>query len=205
MNRYNSIPLHPDNQNNINEQNIIDYLNYTSISNNVGINPNNYDYLIHPSFSTFQNFDDSDSDSDFDSLSSSSVSDFNNINNNHESDNDSEGSTNEQQSNNYFLKYVEVVKLQKNKKKICNVCKDSFCKEQEVFILPCGHFFHKDCITSWFNHKQDCPSCRTDIDIKSFFIEKIEECDSKEELSKKFKDFMKLIKNSEKIKKKLTD
>jgi hypothetical protein len=33
--------------------------------------------------------------------------------------------------------------------------------------LQCGHIFHSHCITTWFNHKNQCPMCRTKIELWS--------------------------------------
>ena len=59
-----TLPIQTDTDQYLNEQNIIDYLNYTSIIRNVSgeDNINNYNYnQIYPSFGTFQHFNDDDS------------------------------------------------------------------------------------------------------------------------------------------------
>lgn len=29
---------------------------------------------------------------------------------------------------------------------------------------PCNHFFHSQCLESWFNQKKECPTCRSEIE-----------------------------------------
>jgi len=42
----------------------------------------------------------------------------------------------------------------------CAVCKDCFEKKQIVHKLPCGHFYHRDCILPWIRKHNTCPVCR---------------------------------------------
>lgn len=52
-----------------------------------------------------------------------------------------------------------------------NVC--IICREEMVASstkkLPCGHIFHKNCLRSWFQRQQTCPTCR--YDIFNFFFQ----------------------------------
>lgn len=44
---------------------------------------------------------------------------------------------------------------------VCIICREemvSGCKK-----LPCSHIFHKNCLRSWFQRQQSCPTCRMDI------------------------------------------
>lgn len=34
---------------------------------------------------------------------------------------------------------------------------------QQIKKLPCDHIFHKNCLRSWFQRQQTCPTCRTPI------------------------------------------
>ena len=46
----------------------------------------------------------------------------------------------------------------------CPVCYADFEGGTLVKILPCGHFFHSDCIGAWLVEKHlNCPVCRQDI------------------------------------------
>jgi len=46
-----------------------------------------------------------------------------------------------------------------------NVC--IICREEMVAPsakkLPCGHIFHRNCLRSWFQRQQTCPTCRLDV------------------------------------------
>ena len=46
---------------------------------------------------------------------------------------------------------------------ICSICQDSFKLSEVAKKLPCGHFFHPDCILPWFRVKDSCPLCRNPI------------------------------------------
>lgn len=46
----------------------------------------------------------------------------------------------------------------------CTVCQDVILSDQEGRKLnACGHWFHKSCIDTWFQHNVHCPVCRHDI------------------------------------------
>eukprot|EP00531_Pseudo-nitzschia_arenysensis_P008564 CAMPEP_0116120504 /NCGR_PEP_ID=MMETSP0329-20121206/3208_1 /TAXON_ID=697910 /ORGANISM="Pseudo-nitzschia arenysensis, Strain B593" /LENGTH=249 /DNA_ID=CAMNT_0003614273 /DNA_START=101 /DNA_END=850 /DNA_ORIENTATION=+ len=45
----------------------------------------------------------------------------------------------------------------------CLVCQEDYCKGEELRKLPCGHYFHKDCVDQWLLSKDFCPYCRTSI------------------------------------------
>ena len=45
----------------------------------------------------------------------------------------------------------------------CTICHDDFAVIDTVRILSCNHYFHKDCIDSWFTTHVSCPICRNDI------------------------------------------
>jgi hypothetical protein len=46
----------------------------------------------------------------------------------------------------------------------CAICQDSLTEEQEGRKLnQCGHWFHKQCIDTWFERDVHCPVCRHDI------------------------------------------
>jgi hypothetical protein len=47
----------------------------------------------------------------------------------------------------------------------CPICLVEYeDRVSEIRTLPCGHFFDKECIDSWFADHTTCPSCREDID-----------------------------------------
>lgn len=39
----------------------------------------------------------------------------------------------------------------------CSVCKEEFNISEEVLILPCEHFFHRECIKQWLLVNGTCP------------------------------------------------
>lgn len=48
----------------------------------------------------------------------------------------------------------------------CAICMDSVEAGAEVTKLPCEHWFHGDCITSWLKEHDTCPQCRRGITPK---------------------------------------
>jgi len=43
----------------------------------------------------------------------------------------------------------------------CSICVDLFKPDDVIKILPCKHFFHKDCIAEWLTkYHHVCPLCR---------------------------------------------
>lgn len=45
----------------------------------------------------------------------------------------------------------------------CSICINNYIVDEGIKILPCNHFFHTDCIDSWFqiSNGQTCPLCRS--------------------------------------------
>ena len=49
--------------------------------------------------------------------------------------------------------------------KECAICLSNFSYHEEgVIKLKCGHVFHRDCVSQWFEGHHTCPTCRADID-----------------------------------------
>ena len=45
----------------------------------------------------------------------------------------------------------------------CSICMDNYEELQKVTYLPCGHYFHTDCIRSWLTKGNvTCPLCKHD-------------------------------------------
>jgi hypothetical protein len=42
----------------------------------------------------------------------------------------------------------------------CCVCLCEFSREEIIRRLPCGHFFHAECVDHWLKRSATCPSCR---------------------------------------------
>lgn len=50
-----------------------------------------------------------------------------------------------------------------NRTEECAICQDKFNNDSVINILPCHHYFHKDCIQTWLNqYHHICPVCRAD-------------------------------------------
>lgn len=46
----------------------------------------------------------------------------------------------------------------------CTICLYTYIDEDQVVILPCKHYFHKNCLSPWLVSNRTCPQCRSDID-----------------------------------------
>jgi hypothetical protein len=47
---------------------------------------------------------------------------------------------------------------------VCAICQDNFDSNRQGRLLnPCGHWFHQNCIDTWFQGNVRCPICRHDI------------------------------------------
>jgi len=56
----------------------------------------------------------------------------------------------------------DVSKLNEENKK-CVICQYDFINNDTVIYLPCIHFFHKNCIKTWFTNSSKCPICQFKI------------------------------------------
>ncbi|CAJ0939153.1 unnamed protein product, partial [Mesorhabditis belari] len=45
----------------------------------------------------------------------------------------------------------------------CIICREEMTVESAPKRLPCNHVFHSNCLRSWFQRQQTCPTCRTNI------------------------------------------
>jgi hypothetical protein len=51
-----------------------------------------------------------------------------------------------------------------NKCELCSICQSNFEIGKEITILPCDHYFHKECTDPWFkSYHHICPLCRKDV------------------------------------------
>jgi hypothetical protein len=46
----------------------------------------------------------------------------------------------------------------------CPICLVDFTDGDEIRTLPCGHFYHGECVDSWLSDCTTCPTCRENID-----------------------------------------
>ena len=56
---------------------------------------------------------------------------------------------------------IETVKFDIDYSKFfqCGICMDSFYDGEMVKKLPCGHIYHKDCLSQWMQNNNKCPFC----------------------------------------------
>ena len=57
-------------------------------------------------------------------------------------------------------------KYRKGEEKIeqCVICVEDFCDGDNLRVLPCEHFFHRQCIDEWLiNHSAVCPLCKYEV------------------------------------------
>ena len=48
--------------------------------------------------------------------------------------------------------------------KTCNICLEV---NNDSVVLPCGHFFHENCIDKWLLEKSNvCPTCRKEVNFQ---------------------------------------
>ena len=46
----------------------------------------------------------------------------------------------------------------------CAICVDDFMGGDRLRLLPCGHYFHLNCIDEWLiNHSDLCPLCKNQV------------------------------------------
>jgi len=45
---------------------------------------------------------------------------------------------------------------------VCIICREEMTASSTK-KLPCGHIFHRNCLRSWFQRQQTCPTCRLDV------------------------------------------
>eukprot|EP01047_Picozoa_sp_COSAG01_P028334 COSAG01_NODE_1900_length_8964_cov_121.219177_4_plen_327_part_00 len=46
----------------------------------------------------------------------------------------------------------------------CPVCQEAFAIGDEWLRMPCGHFYHGDCLSPWLKEHNTCPTCRQEIE-----------------------------------------
>ena len=45
-------------------------------------------------------------------------------------------------------------------------------KNEKSVLLTCGHYFHEECLKSWYksSSQKDCPICREKLEIKNYYV-----------------------------------
>ena len=64
--------------------------------------------------------------------------------------------------NNQILRNAFFKDLDNKIIKDCIICFNEINKEDDIIILPCKHFYHKECISKWFETSKTCPICRNE-------------------------------------------
>jgi hypothetical protein len=73
-----------------------------------------------------------------------------------------------------LIKFVSPIDVPDEKDDVCIVCLDKLQNEQDVYILPCGHMFHRDCITPWLKNNNSCPIGKCPIkSVRNLLSDKI--------------------------------
>ncbi|KAK3137360.1 hypothetical protein QOZ80_5BG0451290 [Eleusine coracana subsp. coracana] len=47
---------------------------------------------------------------------------------------------------------------------VCCICLARYVDNDDLRMLPCAHFFHKDCVDKWLKINALCPLCKAEID-----------------------------------------
>lgn len=88
---------------------------------------------------------------------------------NFDNDDDDTDTNNTNKQNKYglYIKKGYIIKdVDKKKEKTklntleCSICMVKYAKDDVISILKCSHFYHKNCINTWFGIKKSCPLCR---------------------------------------------
>ena len=58
------------------------------------------------------------------------------------------------------------IKIKDKRKQVCCICMENFSCNQQVYFLPCKHIFHADCLSEWVQYKNECPTCRDELQLK---------------------------------------
>ena len=47
----------------------------------------------------------------------------------------------------------------------CIICLKNFKDNEIVSLIKCGHYYHTECIYTWFERKKTCPLCNIPLKI----------------------------------------
>lgn len=59
----------------------------------------------------------------------------------------------------------DTVIMSLGEEKICTICLENYKNQDKIIMLDCQHYFHIDCILSWFIMHKTCPLCRNNNDV----------------------------------------
>ena len=66
-------------------------------------------------------------------------------------------------NNNKKLKKNILKELNNGLIKECSICLDKISVDNNIVVLSCKHFYHKECISEWFKKSKTCPLCRIEL------------------------------------------
>lgn len=80
--------------------------------------------------------------------------------------------------NQFFSDQYETIEYPKEEIEICSICMDKLdvkcddLKNEKSVLLTCGHYFHEECLKSWYKSstQKDCPICREKLEIKNYYV-----------------------------------
>ena len=65
------------------------------------------------------------------------------------------------------LKRLKVKKFKladsKEKDDSCVICMDEYKEGDKLYVLPCNHEYHRDCVKDWLVKQRNCPLCRKEV------------------------------------------
>lgn len=61
-------------------------------------------------------------------------------------------------------KYGDIKNENFTKSRQCNICLEDYQDDEEILLLKCNHYYHKDCITNWISKESNkCPICKEKV------------------------------------------
>ena len=60
-------------------------------------------------------------------------------------------------------KYRDLQALHGSGEATCSICLEEFGSDAQLKVLPCGHWYHTQCIDKWLVGHVDCPLCKRDV------------------------------------------
>lgn len=65
----------------------------------------------------------------------------------------------------FVLKAKRYTRLSnETKPQCCGICNSGFTRDDQIYSLPCSHFFHEPCLQMYLAKKTFCPVCKLDLD-----------------------------------------
>lgn len=58
---------------------------------------------------------------------------------------------------------MQFIPFSRLNQKTCSICLMTYNDDDLIAVLPCIHFFHKDCVSQYLGSTRRCPICGDDI------------------------------------------